>query len=67
LPWMRASLPVVLAEGEIVAVGDLGYGGALAARPGEESWVIEWHGRPLLTESEVIAARLPVAGGGRFR
>jgi tRNA(Ile)-lysidine synthase len=67
LPWMRASLPVVLAGAEIVAVGDLGYGGALAAAPGEESWVIEWHGRPVLTEGEALAARLPVAGEGRFR
>jgi tRNA(Ile)-lysidine synthase len=67
LPWMRESLPVVLAGAEIVAVGDLGYGGALAAAPGEESWVIEWHGRPVLTESDAITARLPVAGEGRFR
>jgi tRNA(Ile)-lysidine synthase len=67
LPWMRESLPVVLDGAEIVAVGDLGYGGALAAAPGEESWVIEWHGRPVLTESEALAARLPVAGEGRFR
>ena len=67
LPWMRASLPVVLADAEIVAVGDLGYGGALAAAPGEDAWVIEWHGRPVLTEDEAITARLPVAGEGRFR
>jgi tRNA(Ile)-lysidine synthase len=67
LPWMRESLPMVLAGAEIVAVGDLGYGGALAAAPGEESWVIEWHGRPVITESEALAARLPVAGEGRFR
>jgi tRNA(Ile)-lysidine synthase len=67
LPWMRGSLPVVIAEAEIVAVGDLGYGGTLAAAPGEESWLIEWHGRPLLTEGEAIATRLAVAGEGRFR
>jgi tRNA(Ile)-lysidine synthase len=67
LPWMRGSLPVVTAGAEIVAVGDLGYGGTLAARPGEEAWVIEWHGRPVLTESEALAARLPVAAEGRFR
>jgi tRNA(Ile)-lysidine synthase len=67
LPWMRGSLPVVIAGAEIVAVADLGYGGTLAARPGEEAWVIEWHGRPVLTESEALAARLPVAAGGRFR
>ena len=67
LPWMRGSLPVVFADAEIVAVGDLGCGGTLAAAPGEESWVIEWHGRPLLTESEAVAARLPVAAERRFR
>jgi len=67
LPWMRESLPVVLAGHEIVAVGDLGYGGALAAAPGEESWVIEWHDRPLLTESDAIATRLSVAAERRFR
>lgn len=67
LPWMRESLPLVFVDGEIVAVGDLEYGGRLAAAQGEESWLIAWHGRPLLTEGEAVAGRLPVAGEGPFR
>jgi tRNA(Ile)-lysidine synthase len=67
LPWRRASLPLVFAAGEIVAVGDFAYGGRLAAADGEEAWVIDWQGRPVLTEQEAIAGRLPVAGEGPFR
>lgn len=67
LPWRRESLPVVYAAGEIVAVGDLAYGGELAAGPGEDAWEIAWSGRPVLTEDEAIATRLPVAGEGPFR
>ena len=67
LPWRRASLPVVFAAGEIVAVGDLACGGRLAAGPGEDAWTIAWHGRPVLTEDEAIARRMPVAGEGPFR
>jgi len=67
LPWRRASLPVVFAAGEIVAVGDLACGGRLAAGPGEDAWDIVWHGRPVLTEGEAIARRMPVAGEGPFR
>jgi tRNA(Ile)-lysidine synthase len=67
LPWRRASIPLVFSAGEIVAVGDFAYGGALAAAAGEKSWVIAWQGRPVLTEEEAIAARLPVAGEGPFR
>ena len=57
LPWMRGTLPCVLAEGEIVAIADLACGGRLAAAPGEPSWRIEWHGRPTVTEAEAIAGR----------
>jgi tRNA(Ile)-lysidine synthase len=67
LPWLRESLPVVYAAGEIVALGDLACGGELAAGPGEEAWEIAWTGRPVLTEDEAIAWRLPVAGEGPFR
>jgi tRNA(Ile)-lysidine synthase len=67
LPWRRESLPVVYAAGEIVAVGDLAYGGELAAGPGEDAWEIAWSGRPVLTEDEAIATRLPVAGERPFR
>jgi tRNA(Ile)-lysidine synthase len=57
LPWRRAALPCVLGGGEIVAVGDLAYGGALAAARGEPSWRIVWHDRPALTEAEARAGR----------
>jgi tRNA(Ile)-lysidine synthase len=52
LPWRRDRLPVVSADGEVVAIGDLAYGGTLAAGPEEDSWRIVWHGRPALTEDE---------------
>jgi len=52
LPWQRAALPCVCVGAEIVAVGDLAYGGGFAAAPGEPSWRIVWHGRPTLTEDE---------------
>jgi tRNA(Ile)-lysidine synthase len=55
LPWRRAALPFVRAGGEIVAIGDLAYGGTLAAAPGEPSWRIVWHDRPTLTEAEARA------------
>jgi len=67
LPWLRHSLPVVCVAGEIVAVGDLAYGGEIAAGPGEDAWEVVWSGRPVLTEDEAIATRLPVAGEGPFR
>jgi tRNA(Ile)-lysidine synthase len=55
LPWRRAALPYICAGDEIVAVGDLACGGALAAAPGEPAWRVVWHGRPTLTESEALA------------
>jgi tRNA(Ile)-lysidine synthase len=55
LPWQRERLPCLVAGGEIVAIGDLAYGAGLAAAPGEPSWRIAWHGRPLLTETEATA------------
>ena len=55
LPWRRATLPCLLSGGEMVAVGDLAYGGALAAATGEPSWRVVWHDRPTLTEAEARA------------
>jgi len=55
LPWQRASLPCICAGDEIVAVGDLACGGALAAAPGEPAWRVVWLGRPTLTEAEALA------------
>ena len=54
LPWQRGRLPLVMAGGEVVAIGDLAYGGGLVAAPGEPSWMIAWIGRPVITESEAI-------------
>lgn len=54
LPWRREGLPYVVAGGEIVAIGDLAYGGALAATPDEPGWRIVWHDRPVLTETEAL-------------
>jgi tRNA(Ile)-lysidine synthase len=58
LPWRRAQIPVFRAGGEIVAVGDLACAAGYAARPGEPSWTIAWHGRPQLTETEALEVKL---------
>jgi len=55
LPWLRSQLPVVTFGEEIVAIGDLAWGGVLAAAAGEDSWRVAWHGRPLLTEADALA------------
>ena len=57
LPWRRAQVPLVTAGGEIVAVGDLAYGGGSAAAPGEPSWKVVWSGRPPLTEQEALEVK----------
>jgi tRNA(Ile)-lysidine synthase len=57
LPWQRRRLPCLVAGGEIVAVGDLAYGGSMAAAPGEPAWRVVWHGRPPLTATEAAAVR----------
>jgi tRNA(Ile)-lysidine synthase len=57
LPWLRGQIPLVIAHGEIVAIGDLAYGHGFHAQPGEPSWVIEWQGRPVLTEQEAVESR----------
>ncbi len=59
LPWRRAGLPLVMAGREVVAIGDLAYGGGLEAAPGEPSWTVAWVGRPAVTESEAIGADPP--------
>jgi tRNA(Ile)-lysidine synthase len=56
LPWLRHRVPLVVARDEIVAIGDLAYGGGFDAEPGEPSWMVEWRGRPALTEQEVLGA-----------
>lgn len=66
LPWRRMQLPIVSVGPEIIAVGDIAYGEAHAAHPGEPSWRIVWTGRPALTEADVLG-RVEVAGGGPLR
>ncbi len=58
LPWRRAQVPILRSAGEIVAVGDLACAARYAARPGEPSWTIAWHGRPQLTEIEAAEVKL---------
>jgi len=57
LPWLRQRVPLVIAHGEIAAIGDLAYGHGFNAQPGEPSWVVAWQGRPVLTEQEALEAR----------
>jgi tRNA(Ile)-lysidine synthase len=57
LPWLRQRVPLVIARGEIVAIGDLAYGHGFDAQPGEPSWVVAWQGRPVLTEQEALGTR----------
>jgi tRNA(Ile)-lysidine synthase len=52
LPWLRDRVPLVYAGETLVAIGDLAYGAESAARDGEESWLIHWSERPVLTEAE---------------
>ena len=54
LPWLRQRVPLVIAHGEIAAIGDLAYGHGFDAQPGEPSWVVAWQGRPALTEQEAL-------------
>jgi tRNA(Ile)-lysidine synthase len=59
LPWRRDSIPLLCADGEIVAIADISCAAPYAAGPDEPSWRIRWHGRPLLTEGEVLAFNWP--------
>lgn len=59
LPWRRDVIPLLRAAGEIVAVADISCAAEFAAQPGEPSWRVCWHGRPPLTEAEVIAFNWP--------
>ena len=56
LPWLRERVPLVIAQGEIAAIGDLAYGHGFDARPDEPSWTVAWQGRPALTEQEALDA-----------
>jgi tRNA(Ile)-lysidine synthase len=54
LPWWRDRIPLVCADGVIVAVGDLAYGAEYVAAVDEPSWRVAWQGRPHLTEAEAL-------------
>lgn len=65
LPWRRSSIPVMLADGEVVSVGDQVITADWAARAGEASWKIVWSPRPMLTETDFTTRRLlPLPKGG---
>jgi tRNA(Ile)-lysidine synthase len=55
LPWERDRLPLLAAGGQIVAVGDISCAAAFAARPDEPSFRVVWHGRPAVTERDVLS------------
>jgi tRNA(Ile)-lysidine synthase len=58
LPWRRIDLPVVTAQGEIVAIAQLGCAERFAAPPGAAAWRVEWVGRPVLTEDDALRPAL---------
>lgn len=60
LPWRRHELPLLLAEGQLVAVADLGVAADFAARSDEPSWRIEWSGRGDVTAGDLRASKWPL-------
>jgi tRNA(Ile)-lysidine synthase len=48
LPWMRNRVPLIYADGDLVAVGDLWLSGDWRAGSGEAGYRIRWAGRPPL-------------------
>lgn len=56
LPWRRDSIPLLCHGDRIVAVADISCAAEYAAQPDEPSWHVAWRGRPMLTESEALAA-----------
>jgi tRNA(Ile)-lysidine synthase len=60
LPWRRERLPLLVDEGgAVIAIADLAYDERYAARPGEPSWRVAWHGRGVVTESDAFGWRWP--------
>jgi tRNA(Ile)-lysidine synthase len=57
VPWQRAAIPLLMAEGRVLAVGDLAYADEYAAGKDEESWRLVWTGRPALHETDFLCAR----------
>jgi tRNA(Ile)-lysidine synthase len=58
VPWQRAAIPLLIADGRLLAVGDLAYSGEFAADADEESWRLAWTGRPPLLEAEFVSEHL---------
>jgi tRNA(Ile)-lysidine synthase len=54
LPWRRPALPLICHGNELVAIADLGCAEPYAARPGEPSWRVVWHGRGAVTEGDAL-------------
>jgi tRNA(Ile)-lysidine synthase len=46
LPWMRDRIPLLLADGDLVAVGDLWVSSTHRSVPG---FVVEWRDRPAIS------------------
>jgi tRNA(Ile)-lysidine synthase len=59
LPWRRDALPLLCCAGQIVAIADISCAAEFAAQPDEPSWCIRWHGRPPVTEADVLAFNWP--------
>jgi tRNA(Ile)-lysidine synthase len=59
LPWRRDALPIFCADGQLLAVADLGVAAEFAAAPGESSWRIVWHGRGAVTAADGLAGKWP--------
>jgi tRNA(Ile)-lysidine synthase len=59
LPWRRDSLPLLCADGQLLAVADLSVAAEFAAAPGEPSWRVLWHGRGAVTAADAYAGKWP--------
>jgi tRNA(Ile)-lysidine synthase len=59
LPWRREALPLFRADGQLLAVADLGVAAEFAAAPGEPSFQIVWHGRGAVTAADALAGKWP--------
>ncbi len=59
LPWRRQALPLLFADGRLVAVADLGVAAEFAARSDEPSWRIAWHRHGAVTAADVLSSKWP--------
>jgi tRNA(Ile)-lysidine synthase len=54
LPWRRDEIPLIFTGDTLIAIGDLACAEEYAAREGESSLRIVWHGRGVVTEADAI-------------